>query len=812
MTTLAQRIRPLLWSLIPALLASIPAADAGSNAWTGIGPDGGWVTEAEFHPTVPGTVYALGLSGFYRSTDDGLNWQLTQQSLGADAFDIAVGPANPDRVLLAATSRVIISNDRGGTFAPLQSSPNTTWRVQYSRDGNTAYFAGGVQIYRSVDGGTTFTARTPLPTTGEVNAIDIDPSNPAIVYVSTFANGIYVSQDGGGTWLLATVPQQFFVQKFIVDPNHPQRLLVVGNFGLFISNDGGLTWPLHPLSEGYGDIDVDPANSNVIYATATDGRIFKSTDGGVQFANLSRVRAGVTLPQLSISPFASSTLMITMADGIARSSDGGATWEVRKKGLTVGTVGAIAAGRNQFYVGANNGGLFTLGVASRSTVELDNTNLLSVSPASLITMNLTAVAGTTEDTLYAVPSQESVARSTDSGRTWTEVFRRSATNPIFVTVSPAEPHTVYTGTHSGLFKSTDDGTTWAERNTGLPAPIEVHGLAIASNPAVLYVATFITTQGHPAPYQIFRSTDGAATWTAVGAPSADGYFALAIHPQNDQILFAGRGSNLYRSTDGGLTWSVRNLPTGDALCCTFVRIAFDPANSKIVYAVAAGVVARSVDGGDSWQVLGSGVSVDPPSSGPVLFAIAIDPAVDGWITVGSTGWGLRQFQVEPDLEIVAAAPASLTLNTAATYTISVRNRGPFDATNARVTLTLPTASTSISASGTGAACTTAQTTVTCTYDVMRVTTTPTQLTLTTTPTATGDYMVRADLVAAEGDPSTANNLSSPIVAVQAQAAPPPAPPSSGGGGGGGALSFELLLILSALRYATSRRRLLRSCA
>lgn len=794
-----------------SLLALSPHVHADINQWSGIGPDGGYVFDAEFSPTTPGELFAVGLSGFYRSTNDGASWRFTQQNLGHTNYDIDVSPTDPARLLVAAYSYALLSTTHGETFTTPQQTPDgITLRAKFARDGVTAYFSASSKVYRSVDRGQTWTERTPLPA-GEISVIAIDPSDPAIVYVSTAAEGLFVSEDGGNAWRpLPILPPPELYQPAIfqlsVDPGRPARLLAATNQGLFISDDRGLTWPGHTITAGLADVDVDPSNSDVIYVTTLDGQIQKSVDGGGQWTTLATLHTGLTAPRLSISPLQPSRLMAITADGISMSSDGGLTWQVRNKGLTTGYVASVTPGTGRIYVGANSGRLFSLPSGSSSLVEADS-NLLELQQARSASMGVISIPGPTDDTLFAVLGAKSVVRSRDSGRTWTATSLSNAVEPRLLAASALEPRTVYAGTSDGVYKTTDEGDTWSRQSTGLPSsPLEVQALVVGGTPAVLYAATFIPTQNEANPYQLFRSNDSAASWAPVKVASNERLMALAVDPQNDQVLFAGRGSNLYRSLDGGVTWSVGKNVDGNALCCTFGAIVFDPGNSKVISAVSSSLIVRSVDGGESWQSLGGGVAGATPLSPPFLSTLALDPSQSSTLVVGSVGWGVRQMTIAPDLELAITRVASLSANVAGTYTLRLRNLGPFDATNVRVSAQLPASSTGTSATASGATCSTVQTTVTCTYDIVRAQASPMEVSLTTAPTANGPFAVMASIAGDQPDAAAANNSVSASVNVGAPIpTDPPPPPSSSGGGGGGALSFEILLMLSGLQLARWRR-------
>src|SRR5258708_25417802 len=128
-----------------------------------------------------------------------------------------------------------------------------------------------------------------------------------------------------------------------------------------------------------------------------------------------------------------------------------------------------------------------------------------------------------------------------------------------ITIDPSAPTTLYAGTFSGLFKSTNGGANWTAANSGLPpGQPDIGALVIdPSNSAILYES--IHFLNGPAPSGLFKSTDGAGSWTAMdGDLSYTSVFALVIDPTTPTTLYAGTGGRTDRFT------SARVLPHTDA--------------------------------------------------------------------------------------------------------------------------------------------------------------------------------------------------------------------------------------------------------
>jgi photosystem II stability/assembly factor-like uncharacterized protein len=187
-----------------------------------------------------------------------------------------------------------------------------------------------------------------------------------------------------------------------------------------------------------------------------------------------------------------------------------------------------------------------------------------------------------------------------------------------VAIDPVISTTVYVGTSGGVFKSTDDGTTWTAASSGL-VPGSAYTIAIDPlKPSTLYAWNG----------KFFKSTDGAQSWIML-ATLGRGAYAVAIDPQNEGTLYAANGDGVYKSTDGGGIWTDAN----SGLAGLAVRtLEIDPQDPNTLYAGIGsfnGGVFLSRDGGASWS----------------------SPLVDRLIQVGHSAthacddWGFYFFQI-----------------------------------------------------------------------------------------------------------------------------------------------------------------------
>lgn len=253
-----------------------------------------------------------------------------------------------------------------------------------------------------------------------------------------------------------------------------------------------------------------------------------------------------------------------------------------------------------------------------------------------------ACAKNRKSTIYAGAGSGNLWKSLNNGTTWEPIFENESTFSIaVVTLCEKDPNLVWVGTGephmarssfagTGVFKSTDAGTTW--QNMGLHDTHHIGRVLIDPNDSnIVYVAAL----GHQYTYNeqrgVFKTTDGGKTWKKVLYISEKvGVVELAMDPSDNQTLYAvawqrdrkawnnveaGPGSGIYKSTDAGRTWKLltEGLPSGDHVGRMGIAIA--PSNPNVLYIIVdnrgprpdnpdrmiRGEVYRSDNKGESWH-------------------------------------------------------------------------------------------------------------------------------------------------------------------------------------------------------------------
>lgn len=321
-----------------------------------------------------------------------------------------------------------------------------------------------------------------------------------------------------------------------------------------------------------------PSNPDILYLVSDTSQVWKSTDGGSTWEMKHRgflANGGISLavnPTNENIVFVagsrhSTTVSNTTADGIYRTTDGGETWELVRitkyfrLGNQKGGVNFAFSGTT-VYAGTHEEGIL------KSTDGGNVWTPLGVLPAGKV---LDIKPHPQDPTVLFVATENALYRVTDSVTDSAVVIGTDLpASPGVVVIDPANPDTLYVAAGaSGVYKSSNGGTSFSPANTGLPALTNgktVTYLAISpANPAKLFVGLRTTGGNHP-----YFSTDSAASWTkpttmdvgdliypvilSRGGPFNGG--PIAPHPLDENKVIAVANSNhIEVSTDAGITWT-----------------------------------------------------------------------------------------------------------------------------------------------------------------------------------------------------------------------------------------------------------------
>lgn len=365
---------------------------------------------------------------------------------------------------------------------------------------------------------------------GRITSIDVHPSDIATVYAGSAAGGVFKSTDSGVTWTpIFDAVGSPAIGAIAIDPNNPSIVYVgtgeanqgADNYpgtGVYKSTDAGATWTHLGLEESrhIARIVIDPTNSQRIFLAA----------GGRHFGDGNAVR------------------------GVFRSDDGGVTW-VKK-----------------FFI-------------------------------SNITSCIDIVLNHNDGTVLAAM--------------WDKV--RYIDQP-----------TILGGPNTGVYRSDDFGETWSPAGGGIPGPSDTLGrIGLTMNTVSDVTYAMFSNRGGVF-VSMWKSDNGGVSWSRVNdtellaaplnASWAGGWYfgQVKVSPSDPNLVFA-MGLDIWRSTDGGASW----FWTSNNVHVDQHAMWINPNNSSQIYSGSDGGVSYTTTAGNNWTV-----RLNQPST--QFYAITIDPS------------------------------------------------------------------------------------------------------------------------------------------------------------------------------------------
>jgi len=507
------------------------------------------------------------------------------------------------------------------------------------------------RLFKTVDGGENWSEVLSLESL--MRYLIIDPKNHNTLYLSTgifdreSANGacesgttnlggegVYKSTDGGASWsAINNGLKDLYVGSLRMNPTNSSILFAATgnnacspfsflsglvNAGLYKTSDSGKSWKKVIASEIMTTVNFAPTNSSIMYAGSAEA-FYKSIDGGETWKKLTQkdggaygpkgIRAGVPI-DVVVDPQNSETLYVNnYGGGVFRSTDGASTWQIYSRGVSGAEIRKIDTNNkrpNALYVIGRSGPFLSQDYGD-SFEGISNGTLqpewfcIKSSP-----LNPNII-------LMSDEHQGLVFRSEDNGANFTQVLRHPSVNALdankrsgfkAISFSQSNPDIVYIGLSiqksransynpagTLLYKSTDGGKSFSAISSDIDGnsinTIFIH----PDKPDTLLVGT---TKG------LFSSTDGAKTFTH--ALSDQWINAIVLLNDKKTLLLGAQGSGIYKSSDFGKTWS-NAITKGFNSANPFISsLIIDDKIATTLYAadLYSGVY-RSTDSGDNWE-------------------------------------------------------------------------------------------------------------------------------------------------------------------------------------------------------------------
>ncbi len=578
-------------------------------------------------PSSPNTIYVgsgdpsvasdgLPGTGLYKSTDAGSTWnRMASATLTGGVNKVLVHPTNSNIVFACSydNGRGVYRSTNGGvTFTKVFTAAAVIWDIiSAQKIGNQLlmYFVEGNQpggtstecgVYKSLDDGATWikisVGGLPAGNTIGKSALAIPSGDKTKVYCLMAKpdgnlQGLYLSTNSGVLFnQVATVPSSIFnpngngpqgwydLYLAIAPTTTPNDTLYIGGVEAYYSFNSGNSWTAYSDYSGTHNVHVD--NQSIAIDPTNSRRVYTGTDGGVY-----------------------------------RSIDAGQTWTYRSAGMETMRFYHIGLDKNDFlktYAGAQDQGTWKVtsgqspsqifgGDGFQPIVDPSNSNTIyaegpvgdlfkstngggnftSIDDPAFVQGNANFEPSDWE-TPFAMAPKNSSTLFTGRQRLWQSVNGGSSWNAISPTLvlnnytyliesiglSPANNQHFWTGYQGGKIRlTTDGGSNWADKSTGLPGST-VRSIVCHPTDAAWALAAF---ESYGNAVRVMRTTNSGTSWTNVSGTTAK----LPGVPVNcvaldstspSTVWYAATDNGIYYTRDAGVTWSIAGSGLGLAPC------------------------------------------------------------------------------------------------------------------------------------------------------------------------------------------------------------------------------------------------------
>ncbi len=533
-----------------------------------------------------------------------------------------------------------------------------------------AYITGAQGgVWKTTDGGANWTPLTDGLSSLASGYVTIDPNNNLTLYYGTgelhycgdcfYGDGLFKSTDGGQTWtkIASTSQVGTRIAKVLVNPSNSNTIFVASNAGLVVSRDGGSSWSVALNVSHCNDVEINPSNTNIIYASFYGYGVYKSTDGGYTWTKLTNglPSTGFTRIELAIAPSSPDVVYASFASsvynllGLYKTTDGGASWTILSntpdylvpQGFYDHCIIVDPTNPNIVYAGgvypydASHYGLVMTTDGGNTWTDItfasDNTKLHPDMQALFIS----------SDGVLWVATDGGVWKTSNPGATWTDLNATLAITQFYtVGLHPTRSDSmlggtqdngtpIYTGTVDWNELSSGDGGPclfdWYDPGYYMTSYVQLQNILLyhngsfqsdiagpwvgeraswANGPLVMDPSNHNTI--YVGTYRVWKTTDYGNSWTAISGDltSGSGYLlSLAIPPSNTNIIYTGSSDGYVYVYNGAWT----RIDGGTFGSSGITDIIVNPSNSQEIYlsvdASSGSRVYKSSNGGTTWTDL-----------------------------------------------------------------------------------------------------------------------------------------------------------------------------------------------------------------
>jgi len=574
--------------------------------------------------------------GVFKSTDGGATWSatgLTSTESGTKTYRLLIHPSD-DLTLFASTSNGIYKTTDGGISWTKKTS--NSWIDMEFKPGDptimyaSSYGYSSTYINRSTDSGENWSFSI-VAASGRRGELAVSENDPTVVYLlaansSGGVDDVYKSTNSGASFTALGASSKSMLGYYsdgsgtnsgqgtydlcIAASPSDANTVYIGGVNTWKSVDGGTNWVINNMWTSHSSYNFSSApvahadkhtlafQSSGVLFEGNDGGIYKTTNGGTNWTDLSNGLVISQLYRIGVSQTSSTKVMTGLQDNGSKLFNSG-TWSDVKGGDGMECI-IDFSDANYMYATYVNG-------------QIDRSS---------------------NGTSFTIDISANIPGGQPTGA-WVTPY----------IIDPNNSSALYAG-YDRVWKTTNRGNSWASASQVLSSSDKLRSLAIApSNSLVLYAAD----RTH-----MWKTTDGGSTdWTVITLPSTSTSVTyIAVHPTDPNtvwITYGGfvDGQKVYESTDGGANWTSISAGLPNLPIMSIVH--YKTITSKNILFVGTDLGVYTKDGANDWAEYNTGL----PNVVVAELEIYYNPSGTDKLRAGTYGRGLWE------TEILSPLPAEI---------------------------------------------------------------------------------------------------------------------------------------------------------
>ncbi len=513
----------------------------------------------------------------------------------------------------------------------------------------------------------------PTNVAGRTIGIAINPLNPATIYAGIAAGGLWRSRTGGGSWQrVVTGFPVLGVNSIAISPADTNTMYIGtgevyrysgstggiviratrGSYGIGIlkTTDAGTSWTrsldwTYNQERGVQAIRINPANAQTVFAATSEG-VYRSTNAGATWEMVLNV---LLAEDIAINPADTALVLASCGNfastgaGVYRSTDGGSTFS-----QVPGLPNFTGKGLLEIY-GANPWSVYasladtSIGSSSIGTGSLWKSTNFGATWTLLSSESIYGVQGwysqfvavNPVDSTTLVRGAQNLYRSTNGG---ISSFSASGGWADFHNYAhhPTNPNILYIVDDGGVWRSSNFGSTFQSVNTGLVTSQFYNGFSCSAQDSLRALGQVQDHFGY--------MYTGSLVWPGGGV---DEIGWTAINQSNDNIMYAGDrgGGSIYKSVNRGGSFSNSSSGIAGGVSCWNTPFVISKSNPNCLY-FGRSIIFKTTNGGTNWSATNGGAPLD----GNPALSMAVAPTNQDTVFVGTVpGTGRRTYLSAPQM-------------------------------------------------------------------------------------------------------------------------------------------------------------------